>query len=257
MDRLPELPDTLRRVVPAARWEPVTDGMSGAGVWRSQRYVLKVMPRRALQRPLQEEQARLRWLAGRVPVPQVVGYELTPDREFLAMTRLPGVPMHHPDALLHPERVATLLARALRELHALPVRDCPFTMTLAVMLRLARERVEAGLVDVTDFDPERQGRGAAWVLEELRRTRPPHEDLVVTHGDACLPNVLMAGEYVEGFVDVGRAGLADRHADLALAERSLRHNIGPEAAALFLDTYGRSFVDPARLTYYRLLDELF
>ncbi|WP_216323582.1 APH(3') family aminoglycoside O-phosphotransferase [Deinococcus aestuarii] len=252
------LPDPLRRVLPAARWEPVTHGESGAGVWRGQRYVVKVQARGGLSSSsLLQERERLRWLTGRVPVPAVVGYETTETHEYLAMTRLPGLPMSDPDALLHPERVVSLLARALRELHALPVRECPFTMTLPVMLRLARERVAAGEVDEEDFDDERLGRSAAEVFNELVRTRPESEDLVVTHGDACLPNLIVNGEYVEGFVDVGRAGIADRHADLALAHRSLTRNLGPEHAERFLNTYGRALVDERKLAYYRLVDEFF
>lgn len=252
------LPEALRRVLPAARWERVSHGESGAGVWRSQRYVVKVQPLGGLpSSTLRQERERLRWFSDRVPVPVVVGYEVDGEHEYLATTRLPGVPMSDPDALLHPGRVVSLLARALRELHALPVRECPFTMTLPVTLRLARERVEAGVVDAADFHAESRGETAADLLSDLVRSRPAREDLVVTHGDACLPNFIVNGEYVEGLIDVGRAGIADRHADLALAWRSLIRNLDVEYAERFLDTYGRSLVDPEKLDYYRRLDDLF
>jgi len=256
-DAVPVLPEGLRRVLPVARWERVADGRSGARVWRSSRFVLKVGGRETSERPLQAETLRLRWLKGRVPVPEVVGYEVTPQAEYLAMSRLPGVPLHHPDALVHPQRVTELLARALRELHALPVRDCPFTATLTATLRQARERLEAGRVDEADFDEARRGRPAADVWRELLHTRPAREDLVVAHGDPCLPNLLLDGEYLSGFVDVGRLGLADRHADLALAFRDLGSTLGPQMANHFLDIYGRGLVDEGKLAYYALLDELF
>ncbi|ACO47191.2 putative kanamycin kinase (aminoglycoside 3-phosphotransferase) (neomycin-kanamycin phosphotransferase) [Deinococcus deserti VCD115] len=252
------LPESLKRVLPAARWERVSLGESGAGVWRSTRYVVKVQTRSAAPvSTLQQERERLRFFAGRVPVPRVIGYETHGDTEYLAMTRVPGIPMSDPDATLHPERVVTLLARALRELHALPLRDCPFNMTLAYTLHVARERVEAGVVDEADFDSHRQGRSAVSVFNELVRCRPETEDLVVTHGDACLPNFIISGEFVEGLVDVGRAGLADRHADLALAWRSVQYNLGETYAGMFLDLYGPALVDQSRLDYYALLDELF
>lgn len=259
---LPEtltLPAPLRRVLPAARWERVTVGESGAGVWRSQRFVVKVQARGgpAFASTLQQERERLRWLAGRVPVPRVVGYEVAEGLEYLALTRVPGLDASHPDVLFHPERLVNLLARALRELHALPLRECPFNASLGVTLARARERVEAGVVDESDFDNERQGRTAVSVFNELARTRPAQEDLVVTHGDACLPNFIVNGEFIDGLIDVGRAGIADRHADLALTHRSLGRNLSPEHAEQFLDVYGRGFVDPQKLAYYRLLDELF
>ncbi|PYE48938.1 APH(3') family aminoglycoside O-phosphotransferase [Deinococcus yavapaiensis] len=252
-----DLPEALRRVLPVARWEEVTVGMSSSRVYRSTRHVLKVKRTTEPFDTLFAEKEKLRWLEGRVPAPKVVAYLKDATGEYLAVTRLPGVDMSHEDARLHPRRNAELLARALRELHALPIQDCPFDASLRTKLREARERVSAGFVDEQDFDDERQGRRAEDVLRELLGTRPSREDLVVTHGDPCLPNVIVSGEFVEGFVDVGRAGIADRHADLALAARSLSHNYGPEFAELFLDAYGRFLVDASKLAYYRLLDELF
>lgn len=252
-----QLPEPLRRVLPAARWDEVTIGKSSSGVYRSTRHVLKVKRTPEPFDTLFAEKEKLRWLDGRVPVPTVVAYHKDASGEYLAVTRLPGIDMSHADAKLHPRRNAELLARALRELHALPIRDCPFDASLRVKLREARERVLAGFVNEDDFDDERQGRRADDLLRELLETRPEREDLVVTHGDACVENVLVSGEFVEGFVDVGRAGIADRHADLALAARSLAGEYGPEIAEFFLDTYGRSLVDASKLAYYRLLDELF
>ena len=51
------------------------------------------------------------------------------------------------------------------------------------------------------------------LLEELLRTRPAGEDLVFTHGDYCLPNVLIDGQRLGGFIDMGRAGVADQAGD--------------------------------------------
>lgn len=252
-----DLPDALRPVLPATRWEEVDVGRSDARVYRSFRHVLKVQRREPGGPSLFAEKERLRWFRGRIPVPEVVAFHTSPTDEYLAMTRLPGIDLSHADAVLHARRNTELLARALRELHALPIADCPFDTSLRVRLAEGAALVREGRVDEEDFDSERQGWTGRDVLEELIRTRPAHEDLVVTHGDACLPNVIVSGEYVEGFIDVGRAGIADRHVDLALATRSLTHNYGAEYSDLFLDTYGRTFVDEHKLQYYRLLDELF
>ena len=250
------LPPTLRRVLPAARWERVTLGKSGASVWRSTRFVVKVQPRAPLAAStLQQERERLRWFAGRVPVPRVMAYEDDGEHEYLAMTRVPGIPMSDPDAALHPERMVSLLARALRELHALPARECPFNRSLGVALTHARERVAASVVNEEALDGPAES--PVGIFNRLARTRPAHEDLVVTHGDACLPNFIVQGEYVEGLIDLGRAGLADRHTDLALAWRSTQRNLGATYAGMFLDLYGRELVQEDKLEYYLLLDKLF
>jgi aminoglycoside phosphotransferase len=89
------------------------------------------------------------------------------------------------------------------------------------------------------------------------------DDLVVCHGDACLPNFLVdPGSFeVTGMIDVHRLGVADRHLDLALATRSMTDTslnpaYGAGAAETMLAAYGVQ-ADPWRLDFYRLLDEFF
>ena len=61
---------------------------------------------------------------------------------------------------------------------------------------------------------------------------------VVVHGDACLPNVLAAGEAVTGYLDVGELGLGPAEVDLAAAVWSLQYNLGPGWGAPFLAVHG-------------------
>lgn len=77
------------------------------------------------------------------------------------------------------------------------------------------------------------------VLAGLLAVRPAEEDLVFTHGDPSLPNVILEASeltgFVTGFVDVGRAGVGDRYRDLALAARSLAYNWGEAWVPLFFE----------------------
>ena len=80
--------------------------------------------------------------------------------------------------------------------------------------------------------------------------------LVVCHGDACLPNTLIApdGAFV-GHVDLGDLGVADRWADLAVATWSTEWNYGPGWDNLYLESYGIE-ADPDRIQFYRDLWDL-
>jgi aminoglycoside phosphotransferase len=214
------------------------------------------------------ERERLEWLATTgLPVADVVDWADDGETATLTTTALPGVPLSElPSSAAGP--AAKSLGSFLARLHALDRETCGFERWLALTVPLARVRVDLGLVDEDDFDEQRLGRSAADLHEVLIAKRPRAErlevgDLVVCHGDACLPNFLADPETLEitGMVDVGRLGVADRHLDLALATRSLSDSslnpsYGPAMAEALLAAYGLP-AQPWRLGFYRLLDEFF
>lgn len=259
-DEMP-LPRVWRYALADARIERQSIGVSRADVARVHRpgqadAFLKSEVIDAFSE-LDDEIARLRWLQGQgQPAPAVIATAEETGRRWLLMSALPGRDLASSPEL-PPQLLVELLADALRGLHAIPVTACPFDQRLASRLQAAQARVEAGLVDADDFDDERLGQSAQQVFAELRTTRPDHEDLVVSHGDACLPNLLAAEGRFSGFIDCGRLGVADRNQDLALAARSLVHNFGDTrwVAPLFR-RYGVT-ADERRLAFYRLLDEFF
>ena len=215
------VPEPLQPCVAGAAWSRITVGESIAEVFRLDRsgraaLYLKIAPRAQRMELLWEKQ-RLDWLQGRLPVPAVVGYATDDRHEYLLLTALPG--RHVADLVDQQpnEKVVHTLATGLRAIHALPSHDCPFDMTLDREIERARFNVVNGLVDEADFDDTRLGRTAAELFEELQTKRPADEDLVFTHGDYCLPNVMVDRGEISGFVDWGRAGVADRYKDIALA----------------------------------------
>ncbi len=76
------------------------------------------------------------------------------------------------------------------------------------------------------------------------------------HGDYCLPNIVLQDWRLIGFVDWGRAGVADRYQDIALTVRSVGSNFGSEWVDVLFEACG---VEPdyAKVRFYMLLDEFF
>jgi aminoglycoside phosphotransferase len=212
--------------------------------------------RRGWEQSLAAEHERLVWAAGRLLVPSVLDYGRDSACEWLLSAGLPGVNATDDGLRADPARLAPLLAAGLRQFHTVAVDDCPFDSRLDVMLASARQRVAAGLVDARrdlhrdhgDITPEQ-------ALARLEQLRPQQEDLVVCHGDYCLPNVLIRDGCVSGYVDLGQLGVADRWADLATATWSVTWNLGPGWEDLFLETYGVER-DAEKLAFYRLLYDL-
>ncbi len=257
MSSHPDLPADLSYLHEYA-WKAITIGKSGAAVWHlegsSGALVLKTARVHRLSE-LPGEASRLRWLET-VPVaaPRVRAFLEANGQYWLLMSALPGRDLTH--LVGRPQEVVTILARALRHLHGLnPVR-CPFDHSLGERLLAGAANLQAGLVDESDFDDARNGWSGDDVLAWLHEHRPDREDLVVTHGDASLPNVMAFAGQWSGIVDCSRVGLADRWQDLAIACRSIIFNCGEHYVPVFLEAYGADW-DETRYRYYCTLDELF
>ena len=205
-----------------------------------------------------DEMVRLRWLARHMPVPAVTSFVAAAGEAWLLTTALPGrtawqLLQAHPDARI---AIVDALALFLRQFHAVPAGDCPFTSDHVHRLARARGRIDAGLVEEEDFDAAREGWTAEQVWDAMQRLLPLAPDPVVTHGDFSLDNILMRDGEVVGCIDVGRVGIADRYQDLAVMWNCL----GEFDASLqdrFLARYGITDVDGAKLQFHLLLDELF
>lgn len=242
---------------------PQSGGCSEASVYRVEpadggapRFFIKTEPADALAE-LADEAARLRWLAAAgIPCAPVLDMTTAGGQHWLLLGAVSGANLTD----VPPEEAVAVLADALRRLHALDPRDCPFDHRAPRRIERALARLAAGLVDEDDFDDDHAGLPAQELAARLEARKPASEDLVVTHGDACLPNVLASGGVFTGFIDCGRLGVADRHQDLALAVRDIEEELGGQWIAPFLQRYfapGPVGFDTGRAAFYRLLDEFF
>ena len=258
------LPPPLQAVLAGAWRQPERIGASGATVeqvgWPDGRlaylkYVLRPHPQRDAE--LLHETEVLRWLHGQLPVPPILAAGSDSVQRYLLTQAIMGMMAH--EVAQHPSEVAQALGRGLCQIHALPITDCAFEQGLDTKLMQAHAHVAQHLVDSDDFQSEHQEQSPEELLAQLLAERPPHENRVFTHGDYCLPNVLLdpASLQVTGFVDWGRAGIADRYQDLGIAARSIRRNLGPHCVAPFFAAYGERSPDRAKIAYYIMLDELF
>lgn len=253
------LPQILSEMLSDYAWQQNLTGFSSSQVFylkSAGRENLYLKTALRIDSELVEEKQRLEWLVGKLSVPEVRLFVQDDERDYLLISEIEGVVANEDLWKENIPLAIELLAKGARMIHSLPISDCPFDETLETKIERARRRMELGLVDESDFDDERRGRKAEDLFRELIATKPASEDLVFTHGDYCLPNVLFKDWQISGFVDWGSAGVADRYQDIALLTRSVSYNFG-EKWTPFLFEALEIEPDWERIEFYKLLDEFF
>ena len=254
-----QAPAAWRERLHGYRWTLALDGCSEASVFRldapGQPPLYLKTEAVAPLAELPGEAERLRWLgAAGIPCAPVLGWIEEADHYWMLLKAVPGQNLE--EAGLDPAAKVGLMAAALRQMHALDIASCPFDHRAALRIEQAYARLQSGLVDEDDLDEAHRGLAPGELFARLQAQAPAHEDLVVTHGDACLPNLIVQDGAVTGWIDCGRLGVADRWQDLALATRDVKQVLGPAWVAPFLQAYGTQ-LDAERAAFYRLLDEFF
>ena len=194
-------------------------------------------------------------------LPRVLAFEEVGQWTYLLTTTVAGQP-GHVAVTETPLRVARLMGQLLRRLHDLPHGDFALRANVGDLLKVADDRVTHRRLRPSGLHSPEGNVARETPEKRLKRLakRPlsdPPSDHVLTHGDYCLPNVLLDLDDTAGLIDVGGLLLADRHRDLAMAVRSLRYNgAQTDAVDAFLRWYGDDLVAPERLEYWADLLEL-
>jgi len=254
------LPPTVAQAISGYAWQQTHIGYSSAQVFRlkakNKNSLYLKIDSRTSKHSLLQEKLKLEWLKNRLPVPKVLLFAEDKDNQYFLLSEISGVPASADSLKADTPRIIEQLVNGLKKIHELPIENCPFDMQLDYKIKIAQERMIKGLVEEEDFDEERQGRTAEDLFQQLIASKPPDEDLVFTHGDYCLPNIIIENGKLSGFVDWSGAGVADRYQDIALLTRSVWYNFGEDWTENVFEIYG---IEPdwKKIDFYKLLDEFF
>jgi aminoglycoside phosphotransferase len=260
-----DIPDNIKNLIREEKYSIDDVGMSDSKVIVFDDKILKI--------PNTSEEAEnefrvMEWLQGKLPVPKVLGYEKDDKNTYLLMTKVPGEMACADKFLKDPDQLTTILAAGLHALWQVDINSCPCNWNLERKLQKAKYAVANNLVDIEDAEPDTFGENGFenpnHLLEWLLSNKP-EEELVFSHGDFCLPNILIENGEVSGYIDLGRTGISDKWQDIALCYRSLLHNFdGKYTGKQYQGFYPEVFFEKLglepnweKIRYYILLDELF
>ena len=186
------LPFSIRKHLPEADYSLDHIGCSSAQVMMFSDRVLKIEKDCNISA---NEYHMMRWLQGKLPVPEVIAAEKVGDTRYLLMSRIGGTYLCDDAILDDQERLAELVADGLRKMWAVDISDCPTIRTLDEKFKEIDEGLRGGWITKEQADqPETYGPGGfespAQLFEWLVKNRPK-EEFVLSHGDYCMPNVLL------------------------------------------------------------------
>jgi aminoglycoside phosphotransferase len=251
----PELPASLGSRLEGFSFLEIKLGMSGAQVFKledgNETLFLKFASVSSDPDPafsIRAEADRLQWLRlKKLAVPKVELFLEDGNLEYLLMTSIPGRDASRPWQPYQIPNIITKLAASLRNWHDADMDDCPYQLTLENRIAQARARTRNASLKLE--------------LEALLEHAPKTENLVLCHGDPCLPNVLLDVDLeISGWIDLGRAGVMDRHWDLALIVGSLEMDLNPQFngwSERFLEAYGLEVINRDTLEFYIQFDRYF
>ena len=125
-----DLPEAIADMLGTAGGSRVGVGDSGADVFRMDGGLyLKVITRNPddpVSGSLRQEQDRLEWLLGKLPVPEVRAFVQDETRDYLLITEVPGRNVSPTIGRAGLPWVIETLAEGCRQLHSIRVDGCPF-----------------------------------------------------------------------------------------------------------------------------------
>ncbi|MDO4667024.1 MAG: phosphotransferase [Streptococcus sp.] len=251
-------PKKIQKYLNGLSYQSDSVGQSSANILIFENYVLKIQE---VCEEAENEVFALKWLKNKIAVPELFEYVIEDNKLYLLMERIKTTSINFKNLDL----VTTMLANILKRLWMLDISTFSKKTSL---LEAASYNIEKNLIDMNHVQPETFGKSGfrtpsdllAW-LEENK----PKGDLVFTHGDFTLANILINDNQLGTLIDLGKSGPADRWQDIAICLRSLYSNIEKHYPNLYdKETIQNMILDKLqiplnkeKLNYYILLDELF
>lgn len=239
---LAHFPEQIRTYLEGANFYDSSSHSSARVFYADTGYYLKIDQKGKLS----QEATLAKWFEKQELGVPVIHY-LSADHDYLLTREAEGK-----DALAflqQPEELCQTMAAALKKLHSIQPQNFPIQHRLQHYKEQAEENYRKGCFYQKALLPQFyiQSREEAYQLIQEQGHLLTVDALI--HGDACLPNfILKDAASFSCFIDVGLAGLSDRHLDLYWAIWSLTYNLSdPKYAELFLDYYGRKNVDTDKL----------
>lgn len=252
------LPSSIRKYVNNLNYTVDDIGKSDSIVYIFDDYILKISN---LSFDIENEIKIAKALQGKLPIPELLASEIQENKIYLLKRKLKGKMLCDEEYMQNPDLLFKLATDAVKALWSVDISNLILQDTAQTMYDFGKNK-NPDCFDEMDSFAKNGFQSFEEILAYLRQNKP-NNDLVFTHGDLCLPNIICDGEKFVGFIDLGLMGIANRYHDIAILYRSIKYN--------FRGDYGKAYPgfeeeklftmlnikkDEEKMKYFLLLDEL-
>lgn len=265
LSELQNLPRSIKTYIDNAdKTYAINEGKSGACVYKlsynkyslEESIYLKFDRKSRLYDRLSDEVNVLRWLQGKLKVPEILMYDEHDEMEFLITKEIKGTLFSNLVKETHAAEIVKLYAEIVNEIHSVNICNCPFNQTIYDKMKQARARIYHKEINSSTFDVRNKDYTPEELFKYLEYAAPLRQHLVFTHGDLYMNNILVKNGQLAGIVDFARGGCCDYHYDISIILHNIDKYLGVEYQELFLKYYNFS-VNQNLIDYYWKLNEFF
>ncbi len=252
IERIPiVLPEEIGRICRGARLFDSSCSPSARVYFidRDGGYYLKVASAKALER----EATMTEYFHKKGLGAELISY-ISGENDIMLTRAVAGEDCTYGRYLDQPKRLCDTVAERLRMLHEIDASDCPVADRISEYIAAAEENYHTDNYSKEHFPDSFGYSSGEEAYSALQKGKSLLRCEVLIHGDYCLPNVMLDGWSFSGFIDLGGAGVGDRHIDLFWGEWSMGFNLmkygeveWAKYAGRFLDAYGRDKIEKERL----------
>lgn len=267
MNYINSFPSKLKAIISDCKIEEVNEGRIGDRIIKLSNshndiHYLKICETDYAKNEMKNERNILMWLSSKkLNVHKVILYSENTDKSYLLLSNVDGIESCDNRCKLSRNEVISICANALKKVHEVNISTIPigYSDCLSKELNEISKNIRDNMIDVKSFKKANDNRLPSEVLSYLMEMKSIFRSDVFTHGDYCLPNVLIADDKNYGFVDWSQGGVGDIYRDIASVIKSINRNFGEEYSPLFFKYYGISCneLTTEKIRYYNVIDQFY
>lgn len=157
---------------------------------------------------IMREYKNIQALQGHCNVPKVYDYIISNDQAVIVLEKMPGYPLHTMISSLGRNTSLLIIKNIMDTLSTIP-KLASFETAHSFELEDIKSLIDNNQIRQDDFIKQSQGLLLQNAYSKIQNDLNNHNTQNLTHGDLCLPNILVTSNGEWSLIDWGKGGYGD------------------------------------------------